>query len=90
MTRSDIEKYYDVKDGRIVSPGKFEGEPVFAPHFWDVAMNGFADGDNGDTFTFHIRKDDAEHDEFPELKKWMGRRRLLRLRQDDQGFVHCF
>ena len=90
MNRSNIEQQYDVKSGRIVSPGKFEGEPVFAPHFWFIAMCGFADSDDGDTFTFHIKKDDEEHKEFPELKEWMGRKRALRLRQDDQGFVHCY
>lgn len=28
----------------ITQPGKYEGEPVFAPHYWDLALEGFADG----------------------------------------------
>ena len=86
---------YDVDgNGRIVSPGKFEGEPIFAPHFWNVALAGFADSDDGSVFTFKFgRKESATVDDFavwPELKTWLGRSRTLRMREDDQGFVHCF
>jgi hypothetical protein len=91
MTRAEILSAYDVDaNGRITSPGKFEGEPIFAPHFWDCGLSGFSDSDNGSVFTFKITKADSEHTEFPELKKWLGRSRSLRLREDSQGFVHCF
>jgi hypothetical protein len=83
---------------RITQPGKFEGEPVFAPYFWESALNGFADSDDGETFTFKLhfsgnKCGTAENDEltkFPTLRKWLGRKRTLRLREDSQGFVHCF
>lgn len=79
---------YENDGRRITAPGKFEGQPVFAPDFWDTALEGFADGDNGRTYSFRIRPEDfAKH---PTLKAWIGRRRVLRLREDDSGFVRCF
>ena len=90
MTREQTLVAYNVRDGRIISPGKFDGEPVFAPHFWDAGLSGCADSDNGTVLTFRVKRDDPEHAEFPELRKWLGRSRTLRLREDDQGFVHCF
>ena len=90
MTRQQILDNYDVRDGRIVSPGKFEGEPIFAPHFWECGLDGFADSDNGTVYTFRILRDAPEHQEFPELKTWLGRKRTIRMREDRQGFVHTF
>ena len=90
MTRQEILKAYDVDDnGRIISPGKFEGEPIFAPYFWDCGLSGFADSDNGSAYGFRINADDPAHKEFPELKKWLGRKRSLKVFEDSQGFVYC-
>ena len=91
MKRAEILAAYDVdSNGRIISPSKFEGEPLFAPHFWECGLDGFSDSDSGSVFTFRIKRDDPEHLEFPELRKWLGRSRTIRLREDSQGFVHCF
>jgi len=90
MTRQEILAQYRVDEiGRIISPGKFEREPIFAPYFWDIALNGFADSDNGKVFSFRINKDDPAHKEFPELKRWLGRKRSLRLLITETGFVYC-
>jgi len=90
MTRQEILAIYRVDDtGRIISPGKFEGEPIFAPYFWNIGLQGFADSDNGKAYGFRINKDDEAHKEFPELKKWLGRKRSLRLFESDTGFVYC-
>lgn len=80
---------------RITAPGKFEGEPVFAPYFWDLGLSGFSDSDNGNVYTFRFAFGSNPQDQelatkFPTLKKWLGRKRSLNLREDDQGFVHCF
>lgn len=75
---------------RITQPGKFEGEPVFAPYFWQLAMEGFADGDHGRVVKFRVGAKDKEHDDFPTLRAWLGRKRTLCLREDGNGFVHCF
>ena len=91
--RQKIEQQYLMVDGRIFSPGKFEGEPVFAPYFWDIALSGFADSDNGSVygfrFNFSSEQDKAILKDFPELKKWLGRKRSLKLIEDSQGFVYC-
>lgn len=78
---------------RITQPGKFEGEPVFAPHFWNLALEGFSDRDDGQVFTFKLDQTDLSdagtNPFWRELKEWLGRKRTLRLQEDSQGFVHC-
>lgn len=91
LIRKQILRDYNVDANSIIrSPGKFEGEPVFAPYFWDLVLTGFSDGDDGRVVTFHIPATDEECTEWPELAKWLGRKRTLRLVENDQGFVHCF
>jgi hypothetical protein len=90
MTRDEVLSNYEVSNGRIVNPGKFEGEPTFAPFLWDTALDGFADADDGKTFRFICPKGDEMRMQWPELDSWLGKRRLVSLREDDQGFVHCF
>lgn len=89
-----IECEYQNDGERITQPGKFEGEPVFAPYFWGLALEGFADDDNGKVFSFRFcflrnRQDQELSAKFPTLKKWLGRKRSLKLWEDSQGFVHC-
>lgn len=40
MTRKEIEATYKVVNNRIVSPGKFEGETVYAPYFYSMSLDG--------------------------------------------------
>jgi hypothetical protein len=49
MTRVDIEMDYKVVNGRIRNPGKFEGEMLYVPYFWEAYLNGCADSDNRGT-----------------------------------------
>lgn len=82
MRRLDIIKSYTVDErGIIRSPGQFEGERVYVPHFWDLFLNGQADRDDGRVLGFDVTADDRK--EFPELKG----RRTVRLYQRDDGFV---
>ena len=81
MTRQDIEAEYDVENGRITSPGKFEGEPVYVPHFWEFYLNGFSDDDDDGVLSFNVDEDDRR--EFPELKGVD----TVQLYQSDNGFV---
>jgi len=77
---------------RITQPGKFEGEPVFAPHYWDLALQGFADSDNGTVYGFRFRRGELADPNtafHAELKAWLGRKRTLKLWEDSVGFVHC-
>lgn len=68
--------------GRIRNPGKFEGEPLFVPHFWDVFMDGCHDdeAEDGAVIFFVTDEDRAE---FPEL----GTQAKVTLFQRDDGFV---
>lgn len=75
---------------RITQPGKFEGEPVFAPYYWEMGLSGFADSDDGRVYGFRFKNSDSDFVTWPQLKKWLGRKRSLKLVEDSQGFVHCY
>ena len=81
MTRQEIESQYRVENGIIRSPGQFEGEAVYVPHYWGIYLDGFADRDDGNVLGFDVTQEDKA--EFPELK----RRRTVKLVQRDDGFV---
>ena len=81
MTRQEIERDYTVVNGRITSPGKFEGEAVYVPYFWEAFLDGMADRDDGIVLGFDLTPEDKV--EFPELKG----KRTVRLWQRDYGFV---
>ena len=82
MTREEILEDHDVNElGIIVGPGKFEGEMLYVPHFWDIYLDGWADRDDGVVLGFDVQPEDKE--QFPELK----RRRTVKLYQRDDGFV---
>ena len=84
MTRQEIVSEYKVDaGGRIQSPGKFEGEMLYAPYFWDAYLNGWADSDDGEVLTFDVTDDDRR--EFPELAEI----KAIDLINTDQGFVYC-
>ena len=93
-TIDTIRQDYVVDEERWVirSPGKFEGEPVFAPYFYDLMLNGCADDtlyDDrrypgiGAVDVFDVTSLDQER--FPSLR---GVEHVY-LYTDDQGFVHC-
>ncbi len=67
--------------GTVADPGKFEGEAIYVPYYWDVYVNGGADRDDGRVLGFDIVAEDKAL--FPELK----RRRTVKLIEDEQGFV---
>lgn len=82
MTRDEITAEYDIdSDGRVRAPGKFEGEMLYVPYYWDAYLNGCADRDDGRTLGFDVTVEDKAM--FPELR----RRRTVRLVEDGQGFV---
>jgi hypothetical protein len=82
MNRQEILASYDIDlTGRIHSPGKFEGEQLYVPYFWECFLNGGADYDNGHVLGFNVTKEDKK--EFPELR----RRKMVKLIEQDDGFV---
>lgn len=65
----------------VSGPGKFEGEASYVPYFWELYLEGCADGDDGEVLRFEVTKDDRRI--FPELKG----RRSVRLFESSEGFV---
>lgn len=87
MNRNQIESEYKIVDGIIRNPDKFEGEPVYAPYFYDLVMNGMSDESDdrdGDSVTDWFNLDDNDKALFPELAESYR----VALWQDDSGFVH--
>lgn len=65
---------------RITEPGKFEGEEDYVPYFWGLALEGIGE-DDGKMLSVLVEAEDKE--KFPALK----RRRVVKMWEDDQGFV---
>jgi len=84
MTREDILSNYEVRDGHIVSPDKFEGEWLYAPYFYEDSLNGTWD-ENRDGILYCVPSFE-EHKLFPELKG----KRFIHLYEDAYGFVHVY
>ena len=74
MTRQECED-------TVKQPGKFEGEAVYVPYYWDAYLNGGASRDDGKVLGFDVTAEDRVL--FPELKG----RRTVRLYERDDGFV---
>jgi hypothetical protein len=79
--RQEIEKEYRMQDGRIRSPGKFEGEMVYVVFYWNSFLDGGADDDTDDVLSFNVTPE--ERSAFPEL----GKAKTVRLREREDGFV---
>lgn len=87
--RAQIEREFNVVDGIIRTPGKFEGEAIYVPYFYWAMLNGCGDTidlswDDENTAmidVFHVTADDII--EFPELAD----RETVELWWDDNGFV---
>ena len=81
-TRVQVLKQFETADnGRITSPGKFEGEALYVPYFWEKGLSGWYDDEEDGNYVFFVMPEDRE--QFPELKQL---RRVV-LTEDDNGFV---
>jgi hypothetical protein len=96
LTRQSILDDYAVDANKIIrSPGKFEGEPLYVPYFWDCATQGmYAEDVNG---VFFMPLDESDHAMFPELylNTWDGVTDPtnkpaygIALEESEQGFVY--
>jgi len=83
---------FEVDDqGLITTPGKFEGEPIYVPYFWNLGLDGCADDEETQThyptdqpvFGFNLSDLNIEQSVWPELK---GQDRI-ELWESDLGFV---
>lgn len=92
MTRQEIERDYEISsDGYIVSPGKFEMEPIYAPYFWSLLLDGLGADEDDPTnvegselrSSFTITPKDIQ--QFPELKDV----EKVLIHESVLGFVYC-
>lgn len=72
----------------IREPGKFEGEHISVPYFWDLAMESGSTIDvwdcNDTQYSFFVF-DAAERAAFPDITELYG----LALYESEQGFVNA-
>lgn len=81
MTRLDVLRTYDVKEGVIQSPGRFEGQALYVPYYWNAYLCGNAHEVGADLIQFTVLGSDRT--QFPEL----GSRIVVQLRQRSDGRV---
>ena len=73
-----------IKEGSIIlTPGKFEMEMSYVPHFWDVVMNG--GGEEVGDGVVRIKVTDEDRKEYPDLVK-LNRDEIF-LWESPDGFV---
>jgi len=80
-TKEDIRKECEEAVSR---PGKFEGEHIYTPYFYDVILNGEREILEENITTIEIEPEDREI--FPEIPSDATR---IILAESEQGFVHC-
>lgn len=87
MTRDQIVNVFQTRNGRIVSAGKFQGEPIYAPYFWESVLNGCCDEEVTLNDKPHnwFTVSDADRAEFPELAEIV----MVVISESDNGFVTC-
>lgn len=78
----DPDQYRVNANGRIVSPGKFEGCPDYTPTFYKMGLQGFACTNSRGDWWFDISPED--------WRRWRTLQgvHILVLSEDDNGFVH--
>ena len=80
-----IESEYEVVDGIIRSPGKFECECVWVPYFWDLVLEGEGDDvldDEGEPVATRFVVDSEEAEAFG-----LDCGATVEVFEDSQGFV---
>jgi hypothetical protein len=84
MLREDVLSEYTVNEsGVIQTPGKFEGEMLYVPYFWDSYLDGLSDREIEGFIYFKVVERDLEN--FPEL----AGADYIALVERDNGFVHA-
>lgn len=83
MTRQEILSQYTVENGVIRTLGKFESEPLYAPYFWDMGLDGAWSEDVANVYFFIISPEDRA--EFPELGQVYG----VAISESETGFVYA-
>jgi len=74
-TITDLQKEFQVKNGIIQNPGKFEGEPLSTPFYYDLMLNG-----EGEFIDIEL-SDRVQFPNIPEDKQ------IAFVTETDQGFA---
>jgi hypothetical protein len=82
-TKAELEREYVTVNGIIKSPGKFEGEPIWAPYFYEAATTCGADVDLGPKWALKVEVFDRR--EFPGMLDDVY---AVSLWETDNGFVY--
>jgi hypothetical protein len=81
--RQEIEQNYRISaTGHIQSPGKFEGQMIYVPYFWEASLDGGPDDYDDDALLFDVTAEDRAL--FPEIPV---KTEIIRLIETEQGFV---
>lgn len=67
---------------RVRGPGKFEGEQIYVPYFYDQYLDGGADEDHGRTLQFNVTDEDRTI--FPDELSGVN---VVYIYERDDGFV---
>ena len=84
MTRDEILELYKVVNGKIVSPGKYEGEPAYVPYYWGLVLENMQDeivDEEIGLYAFDL--DSVDHAMWPELAGFTH----LEIAEGSDGFV---
>ena len=86
----NIREKYDVKDGIIQNPGKFECEPEWVPYYWELALNGDGEdvseyNDEGELIGGFATRFTVDYEESDVFGLECGA--MVEVFQDSQGFV---
>ena len=86
----NIREEYDVKDGIIQNPGKFECEPEWVPYYWELALDGEGEdvseyNDDGDVVGGFASRFTVDYEESEVFGLECGA--TVEVFQDSQGFV---
>lgn len=74
---------YRVQNGLIRNPGKFEGEPLYVPYFYDFYLEGGGEAEEEDG-GYRITIEAQDIQAFPALAGFT----TICLYEDDAGFVY--
>jgi hypothetical protein len=76
---------YTVVDGFIQNPGKFERQPRWLPHMWDMVLDGYGDDEENDgeiVTKLAVLFEDVQ--KYPELER-IG---VIEIWETNEGFIH--
>lgn len=72
---------YEIVAGRIINPGKFEGEREWVPYYYGLWNEGLADWEDETAAMFYLG--DTDFDNWLEMRGSIS----VVIEEDDQGFV---